>query len=190
MQPHSITKPCILCGKAFSCKRQFDFNRQKYCSQSCATRSSKSRDLVTRFWEKVQKSDGCWEWTAHRGYFGYGRIMVAKKAQPAHRISWELANGPIPKGLFVCHSCDNPPCVRPDHLFLGTQADNMRDMGNKGRQPHGENHRNAKFSLENIREMKRLRIQGMAIRAIARQFNTNRIYVRDILSGKAWRHDQ
>lgn len=93
----------------------------------------RSAPLEDRFWVKVRKSDGCWEWTAASKQGGYGKIAVGRRLMLAHRVSWELANGPIPDGLLVCHTCDNPPCVRPDHLFLGTQTDNMRDAVRKNR---------------------------------------------------------
>ena len=95
-----------------------------------------------RFWSKVDKSGDCWVWTAavvgsrnpkfdHVG--GYGVFGIGRKVYRAHRVSWEMAHGPIPDGMLVCHSCDNRGCVRPSHLFLGDQADNVRDMDSKGR---------------------------------------------------------
>lgn len=85
-----------------------------------------------RFWAKVEKGPDCWEWKAFRNK-GYGKFTYNGRMYLAHRLSWILTNGPIPDGLGVLHSCDNPPCVNPDHLFLGTQLDNMRDASNKGR---------------------------------------------------------
>ncbi len=93
------------------------------------------KPLEERFWAKVRKSDGCWEWTGAANRQGYGRIALGRASGPrrAHRIAWELTHGPVPDGLWVLHHCDNPPCVRPDHLWLGTRADNARDCRLKGR---------------------------------------------------------
>ena len=88
---------------------------------------------VSRFWANVQKTNGCWEWTGGKHAPGYGRLFVATKEMRAHRFSWLIHNGRIPDGLFVCHKCDNPNCVNPEHLFLGTHQDNMDDMVAKGR---------------------------------------------------------
>lgn len=91
-----------------------------------------------RFWAKVRRGDGCWEWTAARSAAGYGWFKGAAGPELAHRVAWRLERGEIQAGLFVLHRCDNPRCVRPDHLFLGTNADNMADMVQKGRQSRGE----------------------------------------------------
>ena len=103
------------------------------------------KSIEERFWSKVIKpgeenaDDGCWEWAGCRprrscGVASYGRFSTAtSKSVLAHRFSWELHNGPIPDGMVVCHRCDNTGCVRPEHLFVGTQADNLRDCQSKGR---------------------------------------------------------
>lgn len=97
---------------------------------------SRARPVADRFWPKVQKGDGCWEWQGSRLPHGYGHLTIPGRGVPyAHRISWELTHGEIPDGLWVLHHCDNPPCVRPDHLFLGTAQDNVDDSIRKGRRP-------------------------------------------------------
>jgi hypothetical protein len=125
----------------------------------------KPRPISVRFWEKVRKrgADDCWEWTANRLPRGYGLLGAGRRGQHAlyaHRLSWELHNGQIPAGQFVLHRCDNPPCVNPAHLFLGTHTDNMRDMHAKRRGRgvvkthcvHGH-----EFTVENTRTTKRQR---------------------------------
>ena len=107
---------------------------ERVAAWKARVRSKREGRLTDRFWSKVDTSGECWTWTADLDDHGYGRLGIGRKRiEPAHRVAWTLANGPIPEGLRVLHHCDNPPCVRPDHLFLGTQADNMADMMAKGR---------------------------------------------------------
>lgn len=100
--------------------------------------------IADRFWPKVQKTDVCWLWIGATSA-GYGRIGRGRAKD--HEVSWELHNGPVPHGLWVLHKCDNPPCVRPDHLFLGTQSDNMKDAEAKGRLKHPGRAPRAKESI-------------------------------------------
>lgn len=95
--------------------------------------------LVARFWSKVNKSDNCWEWRAGRNTKGYGVFNMENAPRLAHRVAYEMLCGKIPAGLFLCHHCDNPACVRPDHMFIGTASDNNWDMVRKGRGRYGKN---------------------------------------------------
>jgi hypothetical protein len=115
----------------------------------------KARPMADRFWEKVDKTKDCWVWTAARQSFGYGKFITKKGTSPvgAHRLAYELEVGPIPEGKLVLHHCDNPPCVKPDHLYIGTVQDNVRDRQERGRwkriKPHdqwGEKNPNAILS--------------------------------------------
>lgn len=135
------TNPCPNCGQPKA-------GAAKLC-WGCS-RIQRTRPAIDRFMEKVNK-DGptpaqcpelgpCWEWTASHPGFGYGWFMVKKgTGTQAHRWMYEHTYGPIPNGLHVCHRCDNPPCVNPAHLFLGTDKDNSDDKVRKGRQAKGEN---------------------------------------------------
>lgn len=113
----------------------------------------------------------------------------------AHRLSWELHNGPIPPGLVVCHKCDNPPCVNPDHLFLGTQGDNLRDRDAKGKHnvrlhpelERGERNPNSRLSAVQISEIRRLASDNSQ-RGLGRMFGVSGTQIRRILSGEQWGH--
>jgi hypothetical protein len=139
---------CGNCGTDFR-RSAANVEPHTFCSPKCYHEGRRNgialRNLAKRFWAKVKK-DGpipshvpelgpCWVWIGSPDKHGYGLLFVAfpHRYVPAHRVSYELNVGPIPEGLFVLHRCDNPPCVRPDHLFLGTKSDNSRDMHQKGR---------------------------------------------------------
>jgi hypothetical protein len=148
--------------------------------------------LEERFWAKVKKTEHCWDWTASKLKTGYGQMgLGGRKAghDVAHRISWKIHNGEIPKGLHVLHKCDNRGCVRPDHLFLGTPLDNMRDMHAKGRACNisGISHPNAKLDHEKVREIRKRLANGDIIHQIASSFSVNWTTIAQIRDGKTWR---
>jgi hypothetical protein len=141
-----------------------------------------------RFWAHVEKSDGCWTWDAPESD-GYGKMKIDGRKYYVHRVSWELNCGVIPEGLSVLHKCDNPPCVRPDHLFLGTQKDNMADAASKGRcngpaksQP-GEDNPAAKLSWGIVDQIRASTLSaaewGIAV-------GVHRVTIHAIRSGKRW----
>jgi DNA modification methylase len=151
-------------------------------------------EAFERFWSKADKSGGCWTWTASRDIQGYGRFALnAKKRNVyAHRLAWELANGPIPDGMHVLHYCDNPPCVRPAHLFIGSHADNMRDMAAKGRGSSngqvGEARYNAKLTDDIVREARELREQGWRYVDLAARYGVGASSISAAVRGVKWSH--
>ena len=147
---------------------------------------------MKRFWDKVDKSGDCWEWIAGKNDNGYGRFHLNKKARSAHRVAWELTNGPIPDdgsyhGTCVCHRCDNPGCVNPDHLFLGNHADNLSDMAKKGRQANLKGQQNGRSVLTE-EDVRRIRQLDVPQRKIARCFGVSSYAIFAIKSRKTWSH--
>jgi len=148
-----------------------------------------------RFWRKVNK-DGpvpshrpelgpCWVWTGCTDTRGYGKISVGggKTTIPAHRFSFELANGPIASGLIVLHACDRPRCQRPSHLSLGTDADNLRDMRTKGR-----SNTHHKFTDEQVREIRSRNTQGESQCSLGRAFHVVQPVIHAIVHRKSYKH--
>ena len=132
---------------------------------------------------------GCWEWFRCRCKKGYGQISRGGKLFRAHRVAWSAWNGPVPKGLGVLHSCDNPPCCNPEHLRPGTQLDNMRDRALRGRTARGERHGRARYTSAQVLEVKRLLEEGwLSQRRIAKALGVPYSFVLDIKYRNRWLH--
>jgi hypothetical protein len=136
-----------------------------------------------RFSKYIDKSGECWTWTSGK-LKGYGLFTFAGGSRRAHRIAWEMENGPIPAGLHVLHVCDNPSCVRVSHLRLGTHADNMRDAAEKGRTASGLRNYNAKLSETQVREIYEARQRGVVCPVLAEQYGVSRVAIFHIGHGR------
>lgn len=136
-----------------------------------------------------EPNTGCWLWTGSTFRLGYGRINLNYKIRSAHRVSWEAHMGKIPVGLHVLHRCDCPPCVNPEHLFLGTHLDNMKDKCRKNRSPSFAGDRNpaAKLSNEQVIEVRRRLAAGEKGRHIAKSLNVSESTVSGIKVGENWK---
>ena len=147
---------------------------------------------MKRFWDKVDKSGDCWVWMASIDSSGYGHLGIDGKTARAHRVSWVLAHGPVPDGLYVLHRCDNRKCVNPEHLFLGTHSDNMRDMKVKGRQISrcGEAHPLAGMTDATAWLIKGLRRAGFSLQELSKRFEVSVPVISSIANGRTWRHVQ
>ena len=164
------------------------------------------KNTVDRFWDKVKKSSGCWIWCGSKRSKGYGAFVYARGGEVvqgrAHRYSYELHKGKIPAGLCVLHRCDNPACVNPDHLFLGSIADNNADMVSKGRHvrgatytdpllcnyERGEGHHAAKLTESDIRMIRNQKKSGLSYSKLSRMHGLAVGHLFRIVTRKAWRH--
>ena len=155
-------------------------------------------ECVEKFWSKVRRgaADECWPWTAGSTQRGYG-VLYARGSRDshwlAHRYSYTLHNGAIPPGLCVCHSCDNPPCVNPAHLWVGTRRQNSQDMIDKGRNvlpaiSEGERSHFARLRRKQVIEIRRRAEAGETNSALAREFGVTRRTVDRVVNGQTWKH--
>ena len=153
----------------------------------------RAQPIAIRFWAKVVKAsepDGCWIWTAARNTKGYGvvnEIIGNIRFGRAHRLAYVLTHGPIPTGSLVCHRCDVPSCVRPDHLYAGTPKDNSGDMVAKNRQTSGVRNPSAKLSVSQVNAIRALSERGELPMALSSRFDVAVATIRDVLWGRTWR---
>lgn len=138
---------------------------------------------------KIAKSpNGCWEWTGYRNENGYGRTYKNTRRIYAHRLSYELFCGPITDADTVCHRCDNPICVNPDHLFVGTRGDNNRDSVAKGRNARGERNNSAKLTEDQVRAIRTAKARGALSKDLADTYHVHKNMIHYICSRKNWKH--
>lgn len=145
-------------------------------------------DHLARFWSHVQKTPTCWLWQGYCIADGYGSMSVGPKPTAAHRYSFELHKGPVPDGLFVCHSCDVRNCVNPDHLWLGTLSDNNRDMALKGRAASGSVNANSKLTERDVITIRLLMSEGLSNGAIGKRYGVSKSTIWSIKRGITWGH--
>jgi hypothetical protein len=144
-------------------------------------------NIISRFWTKVNKTDSCWLWTANTCRDGYGNITANKIQYKAHRYSLMIHGVVVPKGSIVMHTCDNPSCVRPEHLKVGSQLDNMKDKVNKNRQTKGESNVLSKLTESTVLEIRSL-YPSLSVRKLSRKYNTCENNIRAIIKRDTWKH--
>lgn len=174
---------CVTCDRAYQKGRR------------CALGIHPRIPAEERFWKKVEKTEGCWLWRGTLWSNGYGMFTVprawrkdGKKSLMAHRYSWELANGEIPGGLILLHSCDVRNCVRPDHLTPGTYLENMADMKSRGRSARGEARPFAKLTDAKVVELRRLHSEGWTYERLGERYGVSRSCAHHVGIGRTWSH--
>jgi hypothetical protein len=197
MQSQSTIPNCVCqtCGKSFYKQpRELKRSKRHFCSRPC--RHTFREPVEDRFWSKVDKPspEECWLWLGSTDSHGYGSFGDKKGNQwhgfPAHRVAWELTNGPIPDGQIACHRCDNPPCVNPRHLFLGTDLDNVRDMDAKGRRvsARAEKVGSTKLTWDQVRAIRvEYRPWKVSMHKLAARYGVHHTVILDIIHNRTWR---
>lgn len=202
---------CEVCKKEYQRKTWKNRQTSRFCSRECHYTMTgtwvKGNPLGFK-WEEcneqqiferlklnyeklVIRKNGCWDWKGNTdSRRGYGRVVyrARNKSIPAHVASWKINRGKIPKGMCVLHKCDNRSCTNPDHLFLGTNFENVRDMVYKNRQAKGSNAGQAKLTEDQVKEIRQLLSEKMDQKEIAKKYNITQTTVSHINIGKTWRH--
>lgn len=149
-------------------------------------------NLRKRFWDKVDRGnpDECWEWTASTNIHGYGQIWVEDlgRQQTASRVSYQLEYGDVPEDKVVCHTCDNPPCVNPNHLFVGSYSENFQDVSDKGNYPdrRGTNSKDAGLTEQEVKEIRN--DNKRTYREMAKDYDTNMCTIGEIVRGESYQN--
>jgi hypothetical protein len=185
------TLVCEHCGAQYIKTTKYGNRPSRFCSRRCSSQATARRSpLAARFWAKVAKGDGCWEWTGSKNKRGYGKISRDGSMDYAHRVSYEIHIGPIPSRMDVRHYiCDNPPCVRPDHLRIGPRRLNMQDAMTKGRTRRGLANWNARLTDAQVLEIRaRFGAGGILQAELAAQYGISERYVSQIVCFQRRRH--
>lgn len=190
-----VTLKCPVCGITF--ERVLSpihvaraATQQPCCSHACAAKLRGKRwNLEDYFWRKVKRGDGCWLWEGPpHNRRGYCAIQYRGKFYLAHRVSWMIHYGDIPGDMLVCHHCDNPRCVNPEHLFLGTPNDNVSDMISKGRQAAGQSHPLSRLTEADVRTIRERYAAGTSQSELAREYGCRQTNISNIVRRKTWKH--
>lgn len=185
----SDTKICAYCGVTFQRRTREDYEswgRRKFCDRKCGARGRRIQGIYERLWSKVATGweSECWEWqgakSSSQGHGQLGPSGASRRHHQAHRVAWEFFYGPVPDGMYVCHRCDNPPCCNPAHLFLGTHADNMRDMRDKGRGRRGD------LPASTVRAVRRAAAAGDSYSQISRKCGVSSTTAWNIIHGRTY----
>ncbi len=155
--------------------------------KNTGTTKIRIRSREDRCWEQVHQCDNCWTWVASTDKEGYGNFKVKRKRCRAHIVSWEIHKGRIPAGMCVLHKCDNPPCIRPEHLFLGSVKDNSADMVTKGRSTKGTRNPHAKLTEADVRNIrKRYATTSITQRELSAEYGVVQQQISHIVNHKKW----
>ena len=204
-QQRRMMKTCEKCGKTFETLRQYVARGQmRYCSRECAA-PGRTRPEKERFWEKVdvRGPDECWPWVGAIQQQGYGiftafvdETCTKRQTIGAHVYAWKTINGPMPKGFQGNHTCDNPPCCNPSHVYAGTKKQNTADAMVRNHmkelltpeRTQGEKNAKAKLTEEQVREIRAISLQGTSYVALAKIYGVDRKTIKDIRWGLTWKH--